>query len=61
MAAVVLARMGTAGLGILLTMLLPGAGLVAASVVVVLGGASFAWLLLEVANGRTPTRLRRLR
>lgn len=53
--------MGIAGLAILPTMLLPGAGLIGATVVIVLGGGSVAWLLLEVANGRAPTRPRRLR
>jgi hypothetical protein len=60
MAGVVVGMMGIAGLAIL-TMLLPGAGLVGAAVVVVLGGGSVAWLLLEVANGRVPIRPRRLR
>lgn len=61
MAGVVVAMMGVAGLAILPTMLLPGAGLIGATVVIVLGGGSVAWLLLEVANGRAPTRPRRLR
>ena len=62
MAGVVVAMMGLAGLGILLMMLLPGgAGLIGATVVVMLGGGSVAWLLLEVANGRAPLRPRRLR
>jgi hypothetical protein len=61
MAGVVVAMTGIAGLAILPTMLLPGAGLIGATVVIVLGGGSVAWLLLEVANGRAPTRPRRLR
>ena len=61
MAGVVVAMMGVAGLAILPTMLPPGAGLIGATVVIVLGGGSVAWLLLEVANGRAPTRPRRLR
>jgi len=52
---------GIAGLAILPTMLLSGAGLIGATGVIVLGGGSVAWLLLEVANGRAPTRPRRLR
>lgn len=61
MAGVVVAMMGIAGLGIPLTMLLPGAGLIAAAYVVVLGGGSVACLLLAIANRRTSTRPRRLR
>ena len=60
MAGVGVAMMGIAGLAIL-TMLLPGAGLIGAAVVIVIGGGSVAWLLLEVANGRVPIRPRRLR
>lgn len=61
MAGLVVAMMGVAGLGILLTMLLPGVGFIAAALVVLLGGGSVAWLLLAVANGRSPTRPRRVR
>ena len=61
MAGLVVAMMGIAGLGILLTMLLPGMGFIAAALVVLLGGGSVAWLLLAVANGRSPTRPRRVR
>jgi hypothetical protein len=61
MAGLVVAMMGIAGLGILLTMLLPGVGFIAAALVVLLGGGSVAWLLLAVANGRSPTQPRRVR
>lgn len=60
-AGLMVAMMGIAGLGILLTMLLPGVGFIAAALVVLLGGGSVAWLLLAVANGRSPTRPRRVR
>ena len=57
MAAVLLIGLGTLGLALLLGLLLPGAGFIAAVVVVVLGVAVIAWLVVAGAARQTPSEL----
>jgi hypothetical protein len=58
-AAVVLIGLFSVGLAVLLAALLPGAGLIGAILVLVLGGAVIAWLLLAGATRQAPSDVAR--
>lgn len=55
MAGIALIVLVTIGLAVLLSVLLPGAGLIVAALVVVLGIGAIVWLVLVGASGETPT------
>jgi hypothetical protein len=57
MAGVVLIALGTLGLAVLLAALLPGAGFIAAVVVVILGLGAIVWLFLAGAARQAPSDL----
>jgi hypothetical protein len=59
MAAVVLTVLGTLALAVLLAVFLPGAGAIAAVVIVALAGAAILWFLLAGAAGETPSDVAR--
>ena len=59
MAAVILIAVLTIGLAVVLAALLPGAGLIGAIVVVILGIGLIAWLILAGASDRAPSDIPR--
>ena len=59
MAAIVLIGLFSIGLAVFLALLLPGAGLVGAVLVIAGGIALIAWLLASGAAGRAPSEMAR--
>jgi hypothetical protein len=59
MAAIVLISFLSLGVAVLLVALLPGAGFIGAAIVLVLGGAVIAWLLLAGASRQSPSDVAR--
>jgi hypothetical protein len=59
MAAVFITAVATVGVALLLAMLLPGAGFIAAVLVVLIGIAVIAWLVLAGGTRQTPSDISR--